>query len=65
MIEGATAAITTHNNNYTENAVNIKSSSSWKETLDNVVPAVVVLRVVSTRPFDTESAGMIMVPIPT
>ena len=32
-------------------------ASGWRETLDRVVPAVVVLRVVSTRPFDTEVAG--------
>jgi S1-C subfamily serine protease len=33
------------------------SSAAWGRVLEQVVPAVVVLRVSSTRPFDTESTG--------
>ncbi|KAI3430723.1 hypothetical protein D9Q98_005309 [Chlorella vulgaris] len=33
------------------------ASGAWKQALDAVVPAVVVLKVTQTRAFDTESAG--------
>lgn len=33
------------------------ASGAWKQALDAVVPAVVVLKVTQTRSFDTESAG--------
>ena len=35
---------------------NDQSSSSWEQTLEGIVPAVVALRVTGTRDFDTESA---------